>query len=188
MLSNVMMAPHFPVEYQEIHCRILYHEPCAEHYTLDTLNVSTIPLSHPNNGVGYRFEEAGKKFVFLTDNELDFPHPGGLPFDRYREFCAGADLLIHDAEFTPEDYMRTWGHSTFNQAVKLALEAGVKNWGSFITTRTGRTRILTPLNNRHGRSFTTEEGRWNALPSIKEWSSPSNVSPHAFLGLPSVSN
>jgi len=131
MLSNVMMAPHFPVEYQEIHCRILYHEPCAEHYTLDTLNVSTIPLSHPNNGVGYRFEEAGKKFVFLTDNELDFPHPGGLPFDRYREFCAGADLLIHDAEFTPEDYMRTWGHSTFNQAVKLALEAGVKKLGLF---------------------------------------------------------
>jgi len=64
MLSNVMMAPHFPVEYQEIHCRILYHEPCAEHYTLDTLNVSTIPLSHPNNGVGYRFEEAGKSLYF----------------------------------------------------------------------------------------------------------------------------
>ncbi len=131
MLSNVMAAPHFPVDYQEIHCKIVYHEPCADQYILDSLKVSSIPLSHPNEGVGYRFEEQGKKFVFLTDNELKYRHPGGLAFDRYREFCAGADLLVHDAEFTPEDYMETWGHSTFEDAVQLALKARVKKLGLF---------------------------------------------------------
>ncbi|MCX7982930.1 MAG: MBL fold metallo-hydrolase [Syntrophales bacterium] len=131
MLSNVMIAPHFPVDYREIHCQIEYHEACAEQYILDSLFVSTIAISHPNEGVGYKFEEEGKKFVFLTDNELTFRHPGGGVFEDYRNFCLNADLLIHDAEFTPEDYKKTWGHSTYKDAVKLALAAGVKKLGLF---------------------------------------------------------
>jgi len=131
MLSNVMVAPHFPVDYHEIHCQIKYHETCAEQYVMDSLWVSSIPLSHPNEGVGYKFEEGGKKFVFLTDNELSYQHPGGMLFKDYRNFCAGADLLIHDAEYTPEDYKKSWGHSTYADAVSLALEAGVKKLGLF---------------------------------------------------------
>ncbi|HOJ52180.1 MAG TPA: MBL fold metallo-hydrolase [Syntrophales bacterium] len=131
MLSNVMIAPHFPVDYNEIHCQIQYHEACAEQYILDSLRVSTIALSHPNEGVGYKFEEGEKKFVFLTDNELSYQHPGGRLFEDYRDFCRGVDLLIHDAEFTPEDYKVSWGHSTYNDAVKLGLDAGVKKLGLF---------------------------------------------------------
>ena len=131
MLSKVMSAPHFPVDYEEIHCDIQYHETCGDQFTIKDMHVTSIALSHPNQGVGYKFEEDGKTFVFLTDNELSYQHPGGMTFADYRDFCRGADLLIHDSEFMPEDYKRTWGHSTFNEAVQLALASNVKKLGLY---------------------------------------------------------
>ena len=131
MLSKVMSAPHFPVDYEEIHCDITYHETCGTQFTVKSMVVTSIALSHPNQGVGYKFEEDGKAFVFLTDNELSYQHPGGLAFNDYKEFCAGADLLVHDAEFTKEDYKKTWGHSTCEDAVHLALAGQVKMLGLY---------------------------------------------------------
>lgn len=131
MLSKVMSAPHFPVDYEEIHCDIQYHETCGDQFAMKSMNITSIPLSHPNQGVGYKFEEDGRTFVFLTDNELGYRHPGGLSFDDYRDFCAGADFVIHDAEYMDEDYKKAWGHSTFEEAVRLALAAGVKRLGLY---------------------------------------------------------
>ena len=92
-----------------------------------------MPLNHPNGGYGYKFIERGKAFVFLTDNELSFQHEGGLSRTQYTEFCQGVDLLIHDAQYTDEEYKLTrgWGHSTFGDATDLAIEAGVKCLGLF---------------------------------------------------------
>jgi ribonuclease BN (tRNA processing enzyme) len=100
---------------------------------LDGLEVCPIPLSHPNGGYGYKFIEQGKVFVFLTDNELDFQHEGGLSRAKYIEFCQGVDLLLHDAQYTEEEYKftRGWGHSNFGDATDLAIEAGVKSLGLF---------------------------------------------------------
>lgn len=131
MISRVMAPPHFPVDYEDIRCTISYHEACGEAFNLKSMKITSIPISHPNQGVGYRFEEEGRVFVFLTDNELSHIHEGGLPYESYRDFCRGADLLIHDAEFTEKDYKRTWGHSTYKDAVRLALEAGVKTLGFY---------------------------------------------------------
>ncbi|HOD99076.1 MAG TPA: MBL fold metallo-hydrolase, partial [Syntrophales bacterium] len=131
LISQVMAAPHFPIEYQNIRCEISYHQTCGDRFSINEMTVTSFPLSHPNEGMGYRFEEDGKSFVFLTDNELSYIHPGGRGFDDYVGFAAGADLLIHDAEFREDDYKQTWGHSTYNDAVRLALAAGVKTLGLF---------------------------------------------------------
>lgn len=131
MLTKVMSAPHFPVDYEEIRCNVGYHETCGNEFTIKSMKITSIPLSHPNQGVGYKFEEDGKTFVFLTDNELLYKHPGGLDFNDYRDFCTGVDLLLHDAEFTKEDYKKTWGHSTFHEAVRLAMESKVKKLGLY---------------------------------------------------------
>jgi ribonuclease BN (tRNA processing enzyme) len=90
-------------------------------------------LSHPNQGIGYKFVEDRKSFVFLTDNELTYKHPGGLDFQDYLKFASGADLLMHDSEYTKDEYKRTkrWGHSVYNDALHLAMEAGVKQFGLF---------------------------------------------------------
>ena len=84
-------------------------------------------------GMGYKFIEDGKTFVFLTDNELGYRHRGGCEFQDYVAFARDADILIHDAEYTPEQYKvnKTWGHSTYPDALNLALEAQVKCFGLF---------------------------------------------------------
>ncbi|MCP3950781.1 MAG: MBL fold metallo-hydrolase, partial [Desulfobacterales bacterium] len=106
---------------------------CPATFQIGDLIIDPIALSHPNGGAGYKFTENGKTFVFLTDNELGFQHGGGLPPADYLEFARGADLLIHDAEYTDEEYKTTieWGHSTYTQALDLAIQAGVKQFGLF---------------------------------------------------------
>ena len=135
MLSKVMAPPYFPVPYGETSADVTYAEDllCSISFPIGSLSVDSIPLSHPNTGRGYKFSEDGKIFVFLTDNELHHQHGGGVPYERYLEFVAGADLLMHDAEYTPEEYQlrRKWGHSTYTDAVDLAIEAGVKRLGLF---------------------------------------------------------
>ena len=71
--------------------------------------------------------------MFLTDNELGYRHRAGRSFEEYVEFSMDADFLIHDAMYTPAQYeiTKTWGHSTYTDALNLALQAGVKRLGLF---------------------------------------------------------
>lgn len=133
MLVRVMEAPNFPVNFDAIHANISYQDTCVEHYTLGSMIITPIALSHPNQGTGYKFEEDDKCFVFLTDNELGYKHEGGLDFQDYIEFSRSADLLFHDAEYNEDEYKNTcgWGHSIYIDALNLALDAGVKKLGLF---------------------------------------------------------
>jgi len=133
LISGIMNPPNFPVNFEEITAEIHYQESCQDAFAIGGLTITPIPLSHPNQGMGYRFEEGGKSFVFLTDNELGHRHPGSMDYEDYRDFARGADLLIHDAMYRPEDYRktRTWGHSLYTDALRLALDAGVVRLGLF---------------------------------------------------------
>ena len=133
MISRIMTPPNFPVDFENIKAEIQYQEACRETFQISGMTITSIPLSHPNQGTGYRFEEDGKSFVFLTDNELTYQHPGGLGYEDYRAFAKGADLLFHDAEYRPQDYQRTrsWGHSVYTDTLRLALDAGVGRLGLF---------------------------------------------------------
>ena len=133
MISHIMAPPNFPVNFEDITADIRYQDACQETFQLGGLTITSIPLSHPNQGMGYRFEEGGKSFVFLTDNELTYRHPGGLAYEDYAAFAKGADLLVHDAEYRPRDYRltRTWGHSVYTDALRLALDAGAGRLGLF---------------------------------------------------------
>lgn len=135
LLSGLMAPPYFPVPLKEIRAKVEWKESCSVDSVTEVcgMEVRCIPLNHPNQGLGYRFVENGKSFVFLTDNELDGDHPGGKSYAEYVEFCRGADLLIHDAEFTDKEYAftRGWGHSTWRKALQLAMDAEVKQFGLF---------------------------------------------------------
>jgi phosphoribosyl 1,2-cyclic phosphodiesterase len=97
IISNIMAPPHFPVKYSDIKAELFYEEACPMEFEIGSVKVVPIAISHPNGGSGYKFIEDGKSFVFLTDNELGFIHPGGLAYKDYVKFSLGADLLIHDA-------------------------------------------------------------------------------------------
>ena len=133
ILSKIMTPPNFPVRYSEIKAKMEYLGAFTTKFEIGSVTVTPIQINHPDNGSGYKFTEDGKSFVFLTDNELGFVHPGGLSYKDYLEFSSGADLLIHDAEYIPEEYPSKieWGHSVYTEALNLALEADVKQLGLF---------------------------------------------------------
>jgi phosphoribosyl 1,2-cyclic phosphodiesterase len=133
MLSRMLAPPNFPVKYSELSARMHYEPACPEPFRIGSMTIVPMPISHPNGGSGYKFIENGKSFVFLTDNELGFHHPGGLGIEAYVRFCQDTELLIHDAEYTPAEYLTyaEWGHSTYTSALDLALAAGVRRLGLF---------------------------------------------------------
>jgi ribonuclease BN (tRNA processing enzyme) len=98
----------------------------APSFSLGTLAGRTCPLNHPQGGVGLRLEEDGRALVFLTDNELAAPGPSR--YEDFVRFCAGAAVLVHDAQYLPEELAQRagWGHSDWAGAVELARRAGVE--------------------------------------------------------------
>jgi phosphoribosyl 1,2-cyclic phosphodiesterase len=133
VLSKAMIAPYFPVDFSQIQSAIIPRTVCDEPFTIGSVLVTPIQLSHPNQGLGYRLTEENKTFVFLTDNELTHRHAGGGDYRDYLAFSRDADLLIHDAEYTAEQYKITkgWGHSVYTAALSLAMEAGARQFGLF---------------------------------------------------------
>jgi phosphoribosyl 1,2-cyclic phosphodiesterase len=89
--------------------------------------VRRIPINHPGGGYGYRIEEEGTSCAYITDNELEPPEKLSTTYDRWVEFCHGADVLIHDAQYLESDMPQKhgWGHSLVSQVRQLALDAEV---------------------------------------------------------------
>ncbi|HLY61609.1 MAG TPA: MBL fold metallo-hydrolase [Terriglobia bacterium] len=87
--------------------------------------VSSAPLNHPQGCVAYRVEADGCKFVLATDTE-----PGSALHDRsLRELARGADVLVYDSQYTPEQLQgakKGWGHSSWLEGTRIAKECGVK--------------------------------------------------------------
>lgn len=131
VLAEMMQAPLFPVPLDILQARIDYTDfPCGTALTpAPGVTLRTAPLNHPNGATGYRFECAGKAIAYLTDTEH---RPGEL--DRNILMLADrADLMIYDSTYTEEEYPshRNWGHSTWQQGVKLAKAARAKTYVVF---------------------------------------------------------
>jgi ribonuclease Z len=128
-LNDQMLHPNFPVPLQVMSADLSFHDIRAgQTITLGDITVETAPLNHPGEAVGYRVNWQGGAAVFSTDTE-HFP-------DRLDEnvlwLARNADVLIYDATYTDEEYYsekspkKTWGHSTWQEAVKVAKAANVK--------------------------------------------------------------
>ncbi|MHB8828765.1 MAG: MBL fold metallo-hydrolase [Syntrophales bacterium] len=132
-LATIMKVPYFPVNIESIKAKVDFTDFCQGKIQIDGMAITTIPLSHPNGGMGFRFEEDGRSFVYLTDNELGYRHPGGMKYADYVAFSKDADILVHDAEYIPAEYSATrkWGHSIYTDALRLALDAGAASLGLF---------------------------------------------------------
>jgi phosphoribosyl 1,2-cyclic phosphodiesterase len=132
-LRHQMDPPNFPVEFDWLRAGFDFDADGATELSIGSATVIPIPLSHPNGGYGFKFLERGKSFVFLTDNEPAFPHPGGLSEEGYVEACRGADLLLHDAQYSDDEYARStrgWGHCTYSRAALIAAAAGARRLGT----------------------------------------------------------
>jgi phosphoribosyl 1,2-cyclic phosphodiesterase len=131
-LAHQLDPPYFPVRFQELKARFVF-EASSGPLSIGGTDIDAVALNHPNGGFGYRFRSGRRSFVFLTDTEVGYEHPSALSRSEYLEICRGADLLLHDAQYTEEEYRRTrgWGHSTYRAAAEFALDAGVRRVGLF---------------------------------------------------------
>ena len=132
-LDTIWDEPYTPISLDEVKARLTFHEIENQTLQIGSVQIETIPLTHPNGGFGYKFIEQNKTFVFLTDNELSHSQSGLVSYQQYVDFCKNADLLIHDAEFTHIEYesKKGWGHSRMLDALNLAIQANVKQFGLF---------------------------------------------------------
>jgi ribonuclease BN (tRNA processing enzyme) len=118
----------FPVAFDHLKARIDYLNRLAHGpLELDGVRIDAIHLNHPQGGLGFRFREGNHTLVFITDNELGADNGSRMP--EFVQFAAGCDLLIHDAQYLPEEMAerKGWGHSTYVEVVALAREAGARN-------------------------------------------------------------
>ncbi|HEU4988818.1 MAG TPA: MBL fold metallo-hydrolase, partial [Gemmatimonadaceae bacterium] len=124
----------FPVTFEELDARIDFSEIAQETQRRNGYEVSAYPVRHPGGALGYRFTESrpgARSLVYVSDNELGAGGKYDTP-DGWRAglvaFARGAKVLVHDTTYTAEEYdhYRGWGHSTYADAVTLALEAGVE--------------------------------------------------------------
>lgn len=134
VLRDQMSPVVFPVTFEELDATIDFRDLVEGTRTEGTgYEVTAFAVQHPGGALGYRFTEPGRAnggLVYVSDNELAAHERYGSPGDwreQMVEFVRGAQVLIHDATYTTEEYdhHRGWGHSTFRDSVELALEAGV---------------------------------------------------------------
>jgi phosphoribosyl 1,2-cyclic phosphodiesterase len=127
VLWQFMMAPLFPVRPEAFRANVTYNDFSAG----DTLRPSpeialrTTALNHPDGAVGYRLEFAGRSMCYLTDTE----HVAGAPDRNILALIAGADIVIYDSMYTDQEWGAGhvgWGHSTWQEAVRLCRSAGAK--------------------------------------------------------------
>jgi len=145
-LAGQMEYSYFPVGLRQLGATIRYHELVEGAFDVGEVRVTARYMNHPGLAMGYRLEAGGVALVYATDHEPHSPHqpdaPGraGAPAppvhreDReHIEFLAGADLVIHDAQYELLEYptKRTWGHSPAELAVDWALAGGVKRLALF---------------------------------------------------------
>jgi phosphoribosyl 1,2-cyclic phosphodiesterase len=126
-LSRYLSQPLFPVRVNDLPCNPTLHDVPLGRFPLPGLQVTALLICHPGPTVGYRIEDGGASLAYLPDHE---PALSGLPsppawlsgYDLARD----VDLLIHDAQYTPDEYAQRvgWGHSAVPHTLAFAAAVG----------------------------------------------------------------
>jgi len=142
VLTGQMEFTYFPVEIGQLPASIHFRELEEGTHEMNGVRVIAQYLHHPAMTLGYRIEADDAVLVYLCDHEPfsetsshdsrahfgaeDIAHEGDR---RHARFMAGAGMVIHDAQYTPEEYpsKKNWGHSTYEYAVDMAAAAGVRD-------------------------------------------------------------
>lgn len=125
VIDGLMRPPYFPVTCRELRGDIVFHDVLKDEIHLGSAIVTVRPVPHIGPTVGYRVQWGGKVVAYISDHQA----PADLDSiaESVVELAEGADLLIHDAQFTHEEFEEKahWGHCTVDYAVHVAREAQV---------------------------------------------------------------
>ena len=129
-LSDMQAPPFFPVPLDKMGAQFEFHDFQSRQTPVWSCAAPDGPVEvlacespHPDGCVSYRVNSPHGSFVYATDREANRADP------VFNSFCRGADMLIHDSQFVPEQYdgddgpsRKGWGHSTYGMAVDVALD------------------------------------------------------------------
>lgn len=129
LLLEQMDGRRFPVTREHIPSNLtsLSAEEASERLR-EGYYVERLRVNHPGETHGFKVHIQNLKIVYIPDNEIDPPYEPLVSREALIEFCAGADVLIHDAQYQPCDMpaKRGWGHSVVDNVCEIALAARVK--------------------------------------------------------------
>jgi phosphoribosyl 1,2-cyclic phosphodiesterase len=134
VIRELMSPVVFPVPFEELAARVEFKNVGESRPTRDDIDVGSFDVQHPGGAVAYRFTSRGpgaRSFVYISDNEIaanaKYQSPAGWR-EQLVEFVRGAHVLVHDASYTKDEYAnhRGWGHSTYDDALELAIDSGVE--------------------------------------------------------------
>ena len=133
ILRQQMDPAVFPVPLDALSASLTVQQVDMDEFSIGEFRVRTTKLRHPGTTLGFRLTPAkgGPSMAYVTDNELGAGGQYDVEKTWRRDFVSflkGVDLLIHDAMYTPAELEqhRGWGHSTYEEAVTLAQDAGAK--------------------------------------------------------------
>lgn len=125
LLPAVVQPPYFPIPFEEFEATTEFSRLAAsDAIQVGALRVTWTDLHHPQGSMAFRLDGPASSIVIATDHE----HGTSAADRRLQEFASGADVLIHDAQYTRDEYAtrrRGWGHSTWEGAVAAARASGV---------------------------------------------------------------
>lgn len=126
VIKRMMAAPLFPIPIEALSAEIDFRDFAAgDAWELKPgVMIRTAPLNHPNGATAYRIEYGGRSVCYVTDTE----HVEGELDRNILDLVDGTDVFIYDSTYTDEEYprYRGWGHSTWQQGVRLADAAKAK--------------------------------------------------------------
>ena len=131
LFTAQLMFPYFPLSLAELDAKISFRELSKnDSIVMNNVTIKIARLNHPGGCIGYRIEYGGKSFVYATDTE----HYSSIDKSLF-ELSLNADVLVYDSNYTEDEYSGKigssksgWGHSTWNQGVKIAKAAKVKKF------------------------------------------------------------
>jgi phosphoribosyl 1,2-cyclic phosphodiesterase len=131
VLRSMMTPPLFPVPLDIFRAQISCHDFAAGTVLEPRpgVRIRTAPLNHPNRATGYRVDYGGKAICYITDTE----HVPDQLDRNVLDLVAGADVMVYDATYTDDEFPRylSWGHSTWEEGVRLCRAAGVTTLALF---------------------------------------------------------
>ncbi len=123
LLGLGMDDPFFPVDIDDLPVKLEIAEMRdGSDEQIGPYRVRAATIYHPAPALAYRIEADGRSLVYATDTEDPFSGRSNpvIPLSK------GADTLIHDAQFVQNDFKASWGHSTIDSAIEVAVKSEVK--------------------------------------------------------------
>jgi phosphoribosyl 1,2-cyclic phosphodiesterase len=130
--DEFMSPPYFPVRVADLPGDLRFHAVADTEFAIGDAKITARTVPHIGATTGYRIERDGVAVVYISDHQQPVDGSLAIP-DGVLELCEGADLLIHDAQFTASEFVlkSDWGHCTIDFALAIAAQAGVRRLALF---------------------------------------------------------